>query len=122
MTVPPALADEDFCYLTTRGRVTGRDHEIEIWFGLDGETLYMLSGGRDRSDWVRNIMRAPDVRVRVGDTHFAGHARIVTDAAEDALARRVLLEKYTPRYTGDLSSWGRTALPVAVELSTAVNG
>ena len=29
-----ALADEDFCYLTTTGRVTGRPHEIEIWFSL----------------------------------------------------------------------------------------
>ena len=45
-----ALAGEDFCYLTTTGRVTGRPHEIEIWFALDGATLYMLSGGRGRSD------------------------------------------------------------------------
>ena len=119
MTVDPVLAGEEYCYLTTRGRVTGRDHEIEIWFALQGETLYMLSGGRERSDWVRNIMRAPDVRVRIGDTTSAGRGRIVTDAAEDALARRLLLEKYTPRYSGDLSDWGKNALPVAVELTGA---
>ena len=118
MTVDPVLADEDYCYLTTRGRVTGRDHEIEIWFGLNSETLYMLSGGRERSDWVRNITRGPDVRVRIGEKAFAGRGRIVTDAAEDALARRLLLEKYTPRYSGDLSDWGKNALPVAVDLST----
>lgn len=39
-----ASADEDFCYLTTRGRVSGQPHEIEIWFAADGETLYMLAG------------------------------------------------------------------------------
>jgi hypothetical protein len=26
------LAKEDFCYVTTKGRVSGRPHEIEIWF------------------------------------------------------------------------------------------
>ena len=30
-----AHVDDDFCYLTTRGRVTGAPHEIEIWFALD---------------------------------------------------------------------------------------
>jgi hypothetical protein len=33
------LADEDYCYLTTIGRVSGEPREIEIWFGLDGRTL-----------------------------------------------------------------------------------
>jgi hypothetical protein len=41
---------------------------------------------------------------------------VVEDADEDALARRLLLEKYEPTYSGDLSDWGRTALSVAVDL------
>ena len=53
-----ALDGESYCYLTTTGRVSGEPREIEIWFGLDGPTLYVLSGGRDRSDWVKNLMRA----------------------------------------------------------------
>jgi hypothetical protein len=40
------LAGEDFCYLTTTGRVTGRPHTIEIWFALEGGTLYTLSDKR----------------------------------------------------------------------------
>jgi hypothetical protein len=43
-------------------------------------------------------------------------ARVVTEPDEDALARRLLLEKYRPRYRGDLDEWGATALPVVVEL------
>jgi hypothetical protein len=60
VTLDSALAREDFCYLTTTGRVTGRPHTIEIWFALDGATLYMLSGGREHSDWVKNLKRTPD--------------------------------------------------------------
>lgn len=111
-----ALAGEEYCYLTTTGRRSGRPHEIEIWFGLDGSTLYLLSGGRDRSDWVRNLRVAPEVSVRIGDARFAGRARIVDAPEEHATARRLLLEKYAPRYSGDLSDWGRNALPVAVDL------
>ena len=110
------LAEEDYCYLTTTGRVTGRPHTIEIWFALDGSTLYMLSGGGARADWVKNATRTPEVSVRIRDTHFSGRARRVETPEEDALARRIVAGKYRPRYSGDLTSWGRTALPIAVDI------
>lgn len=110
-----ALAEEDFCYLTTTGRVTGRPHEIEIWFALNGRTLYMLSGGSDRSDWVKNLRRNPDVTARIAGRSFEGRARVVEAPEEDGLARRLLVEKYE-RSPGSLSNWRRRALPVAVDL------
>jgi deazaflavin-dependent oxidoreductase (nitroreductase family) len=111
------LAEEDFCYLSTVGRVTGRPHTIEIWFALKGRTLYMLSDSRDRSDWVKNLRRTPEVKVRIAEEHFEGRARVIEDPAEEALARKLLVEKYecTP---GRLDNWRRTALPVAVDLTT----
>jgi deazaflavin-dependent oxidoreductase (nitroreductase family) len=118
MTDLRALANEDFCRLTTTGRVTGRPHTIEIWFSIDGETLYMLSGGSDRSDWVKNLRRTPQVTVRIGDERFEGRARVVDEAEEDELARQLLVEKYESR-PGSLSNWRRTALPVAVDLLTS---
>ena len=117
--MPPDLRDlagEDFCYLTTTGRVTGWPHTIEIWFSLDGQTLYMLSGGRDRSDWVKNLQRTPEVTVRIANETFEGRARVVEDAEEDELARRLLVDKYESR-PGSLSNWRRRALPVAVALA-----
>jgi deazaflavin-dependent oxidoreductase (nitroreductase family) len=113
-----ALAKEDFCYLTTTGRVTGRPHEIEIWFSLVPETrtLYMLSGGGDRSDWVRNLRRDPAVAVRIAGKELSGRARGARDAEEDELARRLLVEKYESS-PGRLANWRRRALPVAVDFS-----
>lgn len=110
------FADDDFCYLTTTGRVTGRQHTIEIWFALSGRVLYMLAGGGYAADWVKNLVRDPNVGVRLRDTVFAGRARVVGQADEDALARRLVVGKYQPRDSDDLSDWGRTALPVAVDL------
>jgi len=110
------LAGESYCYLTTTGRVSGEPRQIEIWFGLDGSTLYMLSGGRDRSDWVKNLMREPRVSVRIADRTFEGSARVVSDPGEDARARALLFEKYSPAYSGDLEDWRERSLPIAVDL------
>jgi deazaflavin-dependent oxidoreductase (nitroreductase family) len=114
--VERSLADEDYCYLTTTGRVSGEPREIEVWFGLDGRTLYMLSGGRDRSNWVKNLIREPRVRVRIADRTWEGRARVVDDPDEDARARELLVGKYARRYGGDLANWREGALPIAVDL------
>lgn len=110
------VGDEEFCYLTTVGRVTGKPHEIEIWFAARDRTLYMLSGGRDRSDWVKNLKHTPEVSVRIGGESFEGSARIVEDSEEDELARGLLVGKYE-RNPGSLSNWRRRALAVAVDLA-----
>jgi|SRR5215207_8444250 len=112
-----SLSNESFCYLTTTGRVTGRPHEIEIWFALipETQTLYMLSGGA-RSDWVKNLRRDPEVSVRIAGERFSGRARGARDEKEDELARRLVVEKYESS-PGRLENWRRTALPVAVDLS-----
>jgi deazaflavin-dependent oxidoreductase (nitroreductase family) len=106
-----------FCYLTTIGRVTGREHTIEIWFAHHRGTVYMLSGGGDRSDWVRNIDRTARVTVGVAGTLLPGTGRIVWDEAEADRARRLVFAKYQPGYGGDLTEWRDTALPVAVDLA-----
>src|SRR5690348_7275971 len=60
------LADEDFAYLTTVGRKSGRRHRIEIWFALHDGRVYLLSGGGDAADWVKNIRAHGDVRIQIG--------------------------------------------------------
>jgi deazaflavin-dependent oxidoreductase (nitroreductase family) len=111
------LADLDYCYLTTTGRHTGTAHRIEIWFALDDGTVYLLSGGGDRSDWVRNLMISPEVVLEIGDEKRNTMGRVVTDPTEEALARLIVAEKYRPRYRGDLTDWGRNSLPVAIDWS-----
>ncbi|HZB78226.1 MAG TPA: nitroreductase family deazaflavin-dependent oxidoreductase [Actinomycetota bacterium] len=109
--------DLDYCYLTTTGRHTGTPHRIEIWFALGDGVVYILSGGGDRSDWVRNLMISPEVVLEIGDEKRTTRARVVKDPAEDAMARRIVLEKYRPRDSGDLSDWGHMSLPIAIDWS-----
>ena len=83
---PVTQADLDFCYLTTIGRKTGRRRTIEIWFGLDGDTVYLLSGGGDSAQWVRNLQAEDKVTIRLGRKTYPGTARLITDKSEDARA------------------------------------
>jgi deazaflavin-dependent oxidoreductase (nitroreductase family) len=109
-------ADLDYCYVTTTGRRSGNPHTIEIWFALHGDVVYLLSGGGDANDWVKNLRAHPTVGLRLGDRDLICGARVVEDPEEDELARKLLTEKYVPRYSGDLQEWRRTALPVAIDL------
>jgi deazaflavin-dependent oxidoreductase (nitroreductase family) len=117
-----SLDAEPFCYVTTVGRVSGRRHTIEIWFSLHGGTVYLLSGGGRASDWVRNLEKMPDARVRIGGREFRGRARIVTAPDEDHLARELVFAKYQPGYGGDLSGWRNRALPIAIDFSAFRGG
>jgi len=118
--MPPfaRLADESFAYLTTTGRVSGKPHTIEIWFAMDGGTMYLLSGGGDRADWVKNLRKDPEVRVRVGTRTVSAKARPVrAGTTADLKARELLDGKYMGWSEGKrLSSWARGALPVAIDL------
>jgi deazaflavin-dependent oxidoreductase (nitroreductase family) len=86
-----------------------------MWFAAHDGRLYMLAGGRERADWVRNLQANPRVTVALGDEARVGAARLLeVGTAEDRLARELLLAKYGPT-EGDLDDWGRTALPVVIE-------
>jgi hypothetical protein len=79
---------------------------------------------RDRSDWVKNLRRTPEVTIELGREVFAGRARIVEDAGEEERARLVH-DKYAGRYGGDVTHYRRSALPVAVDLrqkATTITG
>jgi deazaflavin-dependent oxidoreductase (nitroreductase family) len=116
--LPEAFAKRSLCYLTTIGRVSGNLHEIEIWFAVRNDKVYILSGGRDRSDWVKNIAKTPGIRIRFDDQTFTGVGRIVApDEPEDRVAREALMTKYYGWHEGQpLNSWATESLPVAIRL------
>jgi deazaflavin-dependent oxidoreductase (nitroreductase family) len=116
------FAGEPYAYLTTIGRRTGEPHRIEIWFAVHDGRVYLMSGGRDRADWVRNVMANGQVRFEVGGETYAGSARVVSaDEDDDRLARELLVARYAT--TEDpLADWKKRSLPVVIEFPDAGAG
>ena len=121
MALPAELAELDFCYVTSTGRATGRPHRIEIWFSAapDADTIYMLSGGRERADWVRNLVASPRCTVEIGDARFVGYGRVIEGTAEEDPARTLVHDKYA--HGEDLASWRESALPIAIDLTPSAD-
>lgn len=110
------MADDDYCYLTTTGRVTGAPHRIEIWYAAVPGALYLLAGAGRDSDWVRNLGAEPAVTVEIDGTEHHATGRVIENPAEQERARSLVFDKYSPRGHGDLTGWRERALPVALDL------
>ena len=109
------MAADDYCYVTTKGRRTGRPHRIEIWYATHGVALYLLAGGGRSSDWVQNALSDPTVQVEIDGVVFSGQARVVEDASEIERSRSRVFEKYAPRTDDDLREWRDSSLTIAIE-------
>jgi deazaflavin-dependent oxidoreductase (nitroreductase family) len=107
------LGEAEYCYLTTRGRRSGRPHRIEIWFVAHDDDAYLLAGGA--GDWYRNLVADPRVTMEIADERRATHAYAVAeDDPVNAVVRPAMVAKYQPGYGEDLGEWSRDALLVRV--------
>ena len=59
MARPSAGEEQEFLYLTTRGRKTGHAREIEIWFTRRGRSHYVVAEHGLRAHWVQNLLVEP---------------------------------------------------------------
>ena len=65
---------------------------------------------------MRNLRANPRVTVELGGETGVGVAQVIeAGTADDRLARELVLAKYSGT-DDDLGEWGRTALPVAIDL------
>ncbi len=112
------LRDGQFGYVTTTGRRTRRPHEIEIWFVVLDDALFLMAGGGESSDWVKNIRVTPEVAVRIGTTRFEGLGDVAPPDVDQTSIRRAMAAKYQGWEVGaDLSEWAQTALVVRIRLA-----
>lgn len=112
----PAWAHADVCDLTTTGRRSGHEHTIEIWFASEGASLYLISGGANRSDWVRNLQADPSCTVHVADLRFPATARLpLSDGDERDRAVTLLHGKYGDQVSSSAEVWRRDAWIVALD-------
>jgi deazaflavin-dependent oxidoreductase (nitroreductase family) len=76
--------------LVTRGRRSGKPRYTGLNYARDGETVYVISGFGERTDWIRNLVADPHVEVRIGRRRWSALATVVTDPARRTRAIALL--------------------------------
>jgi deazaflavin-dependent oxidoreductase (nitroreductase family) len=88
---------QHFLYLTTIGRTSGAERQIEIWFVERESAYYIVAETGDGAGWVKNLKKQPRVVFSVGTRSTPGDgcpatratARVVRDADDPGLVGAV---------------------------------
>jgi len=104
------MAEAQYLYLTTIGRVSGEPREIETWFTQRGDCYYIIAE-YETSNWVRNVRTNPQVQFRVGIKVSDGRGRVLDPSTEAGLIAEV------QQLSRDKYGWGE-GLVVEVRPST----
>ena len=87
----------DFIYVTTIGRKTGKPHTVEIWYVEHEGAYYLCSEGRNNADFVKNIHQNAAVTYGFGSwdaPHSPATGHIVDEPALAAVLTRKFADKY----------------------------
>jgi hypothetical protein len=77
-----ALTSTNEVELTITGRVSARESSRPVWFVRKGETLYLLPVTGSESQWYRNVVRTPRMRLTAGGAEHSADATPITDLGE----------------------------------------
>ena len=81
--------------LTVTGRKSGREISIPVWFVRDGDKLYLVPVNGSGSDWYKNVLKTPTVRLAAGQAQLTATAAPVTDPARVG----EILDKFRAKYS-----------------------
>jgi hypothetical protein len=87
----------------------------QIWFVVDGESVWLLTERAAETHWVKNLRVNPTVTLEVGELTMEADAEVVANLPADAPLRARLASRYSPSPDGDnLESWAAGALAVRI--------
>jgi deazaflavin-dependent oxidoreductase (nitroreductase family) len=80
--------------ISVTGRKSGHTISIPVWFVLDGEKLYLLPVQGSDTQWYKNVLKNPKMRIDARGTEAEFKAVPITDAA---LVKSVV-ERFREKY------------------------
>jgi deazaflavin-dependent oxidoreductase (nitroreductase family) len=97
------MADEEFkkaleasreIELTVTGRTSGREISNPVWFVRDGEKLYLVPVRGSDSDWYKNLLKTPTIRLAAKGAQLNASVTPTSDAA----TVEQVLDKFRAKY------------------------
>jgi len=96
--------------ITVIGRKSGRTISLPIWFVLDDKQLYLLPVKGSDTQWYKNVVTRPSIRIEAG----GAQAELKVDTTADPKQVKSVVEKFREKYgPGDVKKY-YSKLDVAV--------
>jgi hypothetical protein len=89
-----ALRDRDEVDLTVTGRRSGNESSRPIWFVEDGDRLLLLPVTGSDSNWYRNALENPEIRLTADGAELRSSAKPI----EDETGVADVVEKFGEKY------------------------
>ena len=84
------------------GRKSGRTISLPIWFVAEGDQVYLLPVKGSDTQWYKNALKSPAIRIGAGGAEGEFNAVPITDAAE----LTAVIEKFREKYgAGDVKKY-----------------
>jgi deazaflavin-dependent oxidoreductase (nitroreductase family) len=80
--------------LSVTGRSSGRTISIPVWFVLEGEKLYLLPVQGSDTQWYKNVLKNPSIRIDARGAEAKLQAVPITDATEVSSVVERFRDKY----------------------------
>jgi deazaflavin-dependent oxidoreductase (nitroreductase family) len=80
--------------ITVTGRKSGKPITNPVWFVLEGDKLYLLPVSGSDTQWYKNALKNPTIRIEARGAKAELKAVPITDAAEV----KSVVEKFRARY------------------------
>mgnify|MGYP001254178631 CR=1 FL=1 len=95
--------------ISVTGRKSGRTISIPIWFVADDKKLYLLPARGSDTQWYKNVLEKPSIRIKAG----GAEAELTVVPVRDAAQVSSVIEKFRAKY-GDSGVKLYSKLDVAV--------
>jgi len=98
--------------LSVKGRKSGRDIARPVWFVHEGNTLYLLPVQGSDTNWYKNLLVDPTLKISVNGPEISARGKRITDSSRvDDIVR-----KFKSKYgEGEVKKY-YTKFDVAVEV------
>jgi deazaflavin-dependent oxidoreductase (nitroreductase family) len=84
------------------GRKSGRKISIPVWFVVEGDKLHLLPVAGSESQWYKNVLKNPSIRIDARGAEAEFRAVPVTGAK----AVKAVVEKFREKYgAGDVKKY-----------------
>ncbi|MGA2101474.1 MAG: nitroreductase/quinone reductase family protein [Candidatus Sulfotelmatobacter sp.] len=101
VSLKDSIAKASEITITVTGRKSGRTISNPIWFVLDGDKLYLLPVKGSDTQWYKNVLQKPSIRVSAGGAEAEVKAVAVTDTAGVSS----VVEKFRAKYGSDVKKY-----------------